>query len=358
LENAVATARKTKQSSFELAYKTMLRRFDTGEEDGSLLYLLRDVVPDSDLTTLLAVEEGDPLKKHVGLRELAEAVKRRQAIVKLLIVSMATPFIIVPFIGYLAYILSDVVLTVEKSSPEFLRPEIFKGFNSLVRSVAIFTRDFGFWILGFFAAMGVAASVVIPNWIGRMRLKADGFVGFSLYRDFQSAAFFSNLALLLEAGKRLIPALEIAGSGGSRWARWQIRRILAYLEDFPTSYADAFSLGVCSPYVEGRITTLVQIMQEKERRGDYKMEFADVVIRLGKVEVERALERIRVSAMALNGVLVTVLFVYASILGLGSMTVPGKFAELTDPSTMSLLKHKYDTEKAAKARAGVNPSSK
>ena len=99
-------------------------------------------------------------------------------------------------------------------------------------------------------------------------------------------------------------------------------------------------------------------MQEKERRGDYKMEFADVVIRLGKVEVERALERIRVSAMALNGVLVTVLFVYASILGLGSMTVPGKFAELTDPSTMSLLKHKYDTEKAAKARAGVNPSSK
>lgn len=353
LENAVATAHKTKQSSAVLAYKTMLRRFDSGDDDSSLPSLLRGIVPNSDLTTLIAIEEGDPLKKHVGLREMAEAVKRQQAIFKQMMLSLATPVIIVPFIGYLSYILSDVVLTVEKAAPDFMRGEIFSGFNALVRTLAIYTREYGLFILGGLIGMCIAAALVIPTWIGRFRLKLDSWIGFSLYRDFQAAAFFSNLALLLEAGKRLIPALEIAGSSGSKWTRWQIRRILAYLEDTPTGYADAFSLGICSAHVEGRINTLVQILQEKERRGDYKMEFADVIIKLGKDEVERSLQRIRLSALALNSVLVTGLFIYASILGLGSMTVPGKFAEYADPSTMSLMKQKYDAEKAAKHRMGV-----
>ena len=341
LELQIAIATKTKQDDLKEAYTRILRRFDSGTSEPTLQHLLSGVVNEVDMVTLEAIEEGGPARKHIGLRELAGAVKRRKAIVLLLAKSLWLPAFMLPTVGVLSYILADVILAVERSAPVYVREEIFKGFNEVVRVAASFTKDSGPFLLVGIIGLIVAFVMILMRWTGPMRLKADTFIGFSLYRDFQAAAFFSNLAPLLESGKKLLPALELLAAKSNRWTRWQVRRILSSLQEAPTEYERAFTLGICSPYVEGRLSTLVGMLREKEARGDYKLEFADVIVTLGKKEVGKSMERISESAFAINTVLVTVLFSYSSMLGLGSMTVPGKFAELMDPGQIQMLQQRH-----------------
>ena len=356
IEMQVGITKRTKQDSFHKAYSMILRLFDTGNEETTLTNLLSGIVPEGDMPALAAIEEGGAMRKHIGLRELGHSILREKQLKMLIIKALALPVFMIPFIGYLAYILADVVISVEKSSPDFLKDEVFSGFNEFVRVLSIYTKKYGIFILGGIFGFCIFFVSLLPTFIGGLRLKLDAYPGFSLYRDFQSAKIFSVLAMLLESGKKLIPSLELVGSRGSRWNRWQLKRILGFLEESPTGYINAFSMGLCSPYVEGRLTVLTNILQEREARGDYKLDFADVIVTVGKKEVEKTLARIQNSSTVLNAILLGALFIYASILGLGSMTVPGKFAESMEPSNMAILKSKFEAKKKMMLQQGLTPS--
>ena len=345
IDMQVSITNHTKQKSFFAAYSMILRRFDAGSGETTLSYLLEGIVPESDMSALVAIEDSGALRKHAGLRELAQAIIREKQLKMLIVKALAMPVFMIPFIGYLAFILADVVLSVDKSSPDFLKEAVFTGFNEFVRVLSIQTKNYGLISLISLTGLIIGFMMILPTFIGGPRIKLDSYPGFSLYRDFQSAKIFSSLAMLLESGKKLIPSLELIGSHGSRWSRWQIRRILGFLEESPTGYVNAFSMGVCSPYVEGRLTILTNILQEREARGDYKLDFSDVIVTVGKKEVEKTLSRIQKSSATLNAILLGVLFLYASILGIGSMTVPGKFAEAMEPSNMTILKNQYEMKK-------------
>jgi len=349
IELQTAITKRTKQDSFNKAYMMMLHRFDGGDHDNTLPELLDGIVPESDMAPLTAIEQGGALRKHTGLRELADSILRESLLRSMVLKSLVMPLIMIPFIGYLSYILADVVIAVDQSSPDFLKEVVFTGFNELVRVLSIYTRDYGAVIFMVMIASFISIALILPTWIGALRLKFDGFPIFGLYRDFQSAKVFSSLAMLLESGKKLIPSLELVGSRGSKWTKWQIRRILGSLEESPTGYIDAFSMGICSPYVEGRLTILTNILHERESRGDYKLDFSDVIVSVGKKEIDKTLERIQYSSLIMNTALLMGLFTYASILGLGSMTVPGKFAESMEPNTMTVLKMKYEAKKKMEA---------
>lgn len=349
LDRQYEVCRRTGQTSHKKAYEMIIARFDANEGAASmpLSYLLSGVVPEVDMVALPGIDQTD--HKEQGLRELAANIRRQKEIIRVLWTYLALPLLIIPFIAFISAILGTVILEIERVAPVFVREEVFPpwSFNWVVRLLAHFTEDYDVHIIVALCSAVVTIILFLPTFTGVLRLRIDTWPGASLYRDYQAARFFSSLSMLLTAQVKLIPALESLGQVGSPWMRWQIRRILSSLEEEPTQYTEAFARGVCSPYVEGRLQTYYESIKQREARGDMTATFADALIRLGGAETERTTAKIKGSAIAINTVLMSGLFIYAGVLGLGSMTVPGKFSELMDPNRMILLKQQYEAKKQA-----------
>jgi hypothetical protein len=67
-----------------------------------------------------------------------------------------------------------------------------------------------------------------------------------------------------------------------------------------------------------------------------------VLIQLGTSEGARILHRVKKAAVIANLALVGLFASVATFMGVASMTVPGRFASLMEPSTLMTLKARYD----------------
>jgi hypothetical protein len=118
--------------------------------------------------------------------------------------------------------------------------------------------------------------------------------------------------------------------------RWHLGRVLSALDENPNGVLDAFRRGMLSRPLLARAMTLNRSSQT----------FADVLVHLGTQEGERVLERVRVAARAANAAIVGVLASVAVFMGIASITVPGRFATLMEPSTLMMLKARNDIPKS------------
>ena len=67
-----------------------------------------------------------------------------------------------------------------------------------------------------------------------------------------------------------------------------------------------------------------------------------MLIQLGTTEGERVLSRVKKAAAIANFALVGIFAFVATFMGVASMTVPGKFAALMEPSTLMTLRAVYE----------------
>jgi len=105
----------------------------------------------------------------------------------------------------------------------------------------------------------------------------------------------------------------------------------------PTGTVDAFRRGLLSPWLQSRAATLQRSASS----------FSDVLIQLGTTEGERVLARVRRAATVANLALVGLLASVATFMGVASITVPGRFATLMEPSTLMALKADYEARHPA-----------
>jgi hypothetical protein len=330
LEGELANAARTGQRSRAAALRQILARFVAGADAGRLEHLLRDVMPASDAMMIAGVERSP--RKADALLALAEAVEQQAAMKKLILGYSILPLAILPVCVVLIWIVSGVLSSIDKSTPVYVRDQVWRGFNGLAKVIADFSLQFGPVALIALGAAIVALLWSLPRWRGPLRLKADRLPLYSLYRDFQAGLLFSSMAMLLKTGGSLRGTIEDLAARASPVMRWHLMRVLRALDDAPTRTIEAFGRGVLSPYLLARAATLNRTAAS----------FADVLIELGTKEGGRVLARVNRAAVVANVALVSILGGVAAVLGLASITVPGTFASVMEPTSLMAARQAYE----------------
>ena len=155
---------------------------------------------------------------------------------------------------------------------------------------------------------------------------------YGLYRDFQAGMLFSAMAMLLKTGETLQGSIDDVARRASPWLRWYLGRIADALDENPTATLDAFRRGLLSRHLRSRAATLHRSSAS----------FSDVLIQLRTTEGERVLSRVKKAAAIANFALVGIFASVATFMGVASMTVPGEFASLMEPSTLMTLRAVYE----------------
>jgi len=332
LEGEIANANLTRQRSRARALRIVLHRHQDGEHASRVSHLLEGVVPRSDAMLLTAVDRA--ADKPQALRALADAIDKQQQMLRLLLSYAALPAITIPICYALIALLGKVILVIDAATPVYAQEALWEGMNGWARSIATFSEDWGAQTL---AALGLALGAVLwslPRWRGAPRLRVEGWPIYSLYRDFQAGMLFSSMAMMLKTGETLQGGIDDVTQRASPWMRWHLGRVVDALEENPTATIDAFRRGLLSSHLLARAATLHRSSAS----------FSDVLIQLGTTEGERVLARVKKAAVIANFALVGLFASVATFMGVASMTVPGKFASLMEPSNLMTLRALYDAE--------------
>lgn len=330
LEGEIASSLRTGQRARAAALRVMLDCYQDGDKAGRISHLLERVAPRSDAMLLLGVDRSSD--KPAALIALAEAVEQQAAMRSTVVAHALLPLAMLPLCCLLIGILSDVILSIDRSTPEYVREALWVGFNGWAKAVAEFTEGYGAAFMAALVTLVVLAVLSLSRWRGRGRLAVDGWPLYGLYRDFQSGLLFTSLAMLLRTGGTLRGSLEDIAQTSTTWMRWHLGRVLRALDDSPNQAMDAFGRGILSPFMLARAHTL-------HRTADA---FADVLIELGTTEGANVMKGVKRAALLANIAVGGLLIAVSTLMGLASLTVPGSFSSLMEPSSLMGLKQAYD----------------
>ena len=330
LEGEIANATLTRQRSRARALRIVLHRHQDGDHASRVSHLLEGVVPRSDAMLLAAVDRA--ADKPQALRALADAIDKQQQMLRLMVSYSVLPAITIPICYALISLLGKVILVIDEATPVYAREALWEGMNGWARTIAAFAQDWGLESSIVLALGLVAVLWSLPRWRGAWRLRVESWPVYGLYRDFQAGMLFSSMAMLLKTGETLQGSIDDLTQRASPWMRWHLGRIVDALDENPTATLDAFRRGLLSSHLLARAATLHRSCAS----------FSDVLIQLGTSEGERVLSRVKKAAVIANFALVGLFASVATFMGVASMTVPGKFATLMEPSTLMTLRAQYD----------------
>jgi len=330
LEGEIANAALTRQRSRARALRIVLHRHQDGDHASRVSHLLEGVVPRSDAMLLTAVDRA--ADKPQALRALADAIDKQQQMLRLMVSYSILPTITIPICYALISLLGKVILVIDEATPVYAQDALWEGMNGWARTIAAFAQAWGIQVS---IALGVALAAVLwslPRWRGAFRLRIEGWPIYGLYRDFQAGMLFSSMAMLLKTGETLQGSIDDVTQRASPWMRWHLGRVVDALEENPNATLDAFRRGLLSSHLLSRASTLHRSCAS----------FSDVLIQLGTTEGERVLLRVKKAAVIANFALVGLFASVATFMGVASMTVPGKFATLMEPSNLMTLRAQYE----------------
>ena len=334
LEGEIANAGLTRQRSRARALRIVLQRHQDGEHASRVSHVLDGVVPRSDGLLLAAVDRA--ADKSQALRALADAIDKQQQMLRVMLAYSALPAVTIPICFVLIALLGKVILVIDEATPVYAREALWQGMNGWARAIALFAQDWGAQTLAALMVMLGVALWSLPRWRGVARLRVEGWPVYGLYRDFQAGMLLSSMAMMLKTGETLHGSIEDVTQRASPWMRWHLGRVVDALEENPTGTLDAFRRGLLSPHLLSRAATLNRSSAS----------FSDVLIQLGTTEGDRVVARVKRAAVIANFALVGLFASVATFLGIASITVPGTFASLMEPSNLMTLRALHDAKQA------------
>ena len=334
LEGEIANAGLTRQRSRARALRIVLQRHQDGEHASRVSHVLDGVVPRSDGLLLAAVDRA--ADKPQALRALADAIDKQRQMLRVMLAYSALPAVTIPICFVLIALLGKVILVIDEATPVYAREALWQGMNGWARAIALFAQDWGAQTLAALMVMLGVALWSLPRWRGVARLRVEGWPVYGLYRDFQAGMLLSSMAMMLKTGETLHGSIEDVTQRASPWMRWHLGRVVDALEENPTGTLDAFRRGLLSPHLLSRAATLNRSSAS----------FSDVLIQLGTTEGDRVVARVKRAAVIANFALVGLFASVATFLGIASITVPGTFASLMEPSNLMTLRALHDAKQA------------
>ncbi|MCR6481017.1 hypothetical protein NU688_33005 [Variovorax sp. ZS18.2.2] len=317
-ERQASNARLLRNTTSLRVYQAMSKRLASGQ-GSSLSDLMRGIAPASDQLLMRAVDDAGA-RKVEALNVSADAVEFQLRTLKTVRFELMVPLIAIPLVGALCGTTSTIVVGIAKESP----PEIWHGYNGLVRWLAETINAYAL-VIGIATVAAVAVFMnMLPRWIGSGRLRVESWPGFSLYRDYNAAVVLTSMSMMIRSGKTLREALEAMRASASPWLRWHLARIVRSIEDNPTDYIAAFGRGLMPPTVRARLASLL----------DSSSSFGEALVMLGTSEIATLENRVSVSAKTVNWSLTGFFLSIAVVLSLGTMTIASALSEEASPTRM------------------------
>ena len=271
--------------------KHWVKQFTDG--GGSLQRTFAGTLPDEDVAVL------DTLLRSGGERALENALRDLAENSELL--SKARMIMFVTMLASLVCL--SMTITMVIAMPSYTVPKIIEAFSmlpidyypengkELVRFAEFVSSSSSLIVIG------TSVSVAIIMWslsyiTGKPRKYLDKYgVVWGLYRDFQSIRFLSTLAALVrESDKTAVNlklALEMQLNGASRWKRYHLNKILAYVSRGKVG-PEIFTTGIMDQTMQWYIADLI------ESRG-----LSDALQFVKERLKDRVLKRITKQSMAL-----------------------------------------------------------
>lgn len=281
-------------------FTRMLERMD--EEEGRLSHILKTIVPDEDILTLLAIDSITKDKERsAALSFHADTLRKAKKMKATVVKAMMTPIMVTPIVCAFAYIISVFFIPeYEKIAPPSKWPQI----GQILYVISVVLRGYGTFI-----GIGMIAGIVtfvksFSRWKGPLRSKVDKYLPYKMYRDYNGAKFLVALSSLVNSKLSLAEALELLSSRASPWMSWHIQEILKNMDDHPDDYARAFNTGILSPEIHQRLSTYAR-----------RSSFSDGLVRLGTdglVHVHESVEKssTKVNIIAIFGTVFAIMFFY------------------------------------------------
>jgi type II secretory pathway component PulF len=247
LKKYEARARK-RDPALALLYRQILKN----SMKGSLAEAMRGVAPPSELMVLNAAQISGDESVAAGLKFLSETVEKTESMTRVIKGAVNYPLFLLTLMAaiatgfsYFAVPVLEEIMTVDKWP--------FAG--KVLHGVSMMIRNYGLLIVAIFLVMLGIFFYSLGNWTGNLRVRADRYLPYSLYRDYSGALLIVSLASLMRSGVSLRSALEQALQYANPWMRWHLRKILLRLSSSSaTGFGQAFATGVLSPDLEDRIT--------------------------------------------------------------------------------------------------------
>lgn len=334
-ELAIAMSKQTMNKVRAKGLLHMRGILDAG--GASLADVLIQTMPKKDHMALGILRKSQ--SQEEALLNLAKNVDEQKAMTKLIIKSLISPLVLIPVGFVFAYVLATVAI------PEFVKtapPEVWTGFNWFVRVVAEAFDRFG--LIVFAAISAFTAWILIwalPNLTADWRYRAEGATGteriiwnlvfpfrpvLQMYRDIQGTRFLSDLSFLLKSGMLLQDALFTLIEDATPWMRKHLLLILDHLQKTPGDHIGAFSQGVLSQFIAGRLHSAV-----RRDSGQFSNVLVDIGSK-GQAEAQEALGRSasRFSSILLASTLGVIVFFYG-----GQGSIIKAIEEANSPSAVT-----------------------
>lgn len=321
----------------------------------SLADILIATMPKKDHMALgILRKSNEPIE---ALNNLAKNVDEQKAMTKLVMKSLISPITLIPVGFIFAYVLATVAI------PEFVKtapPEIWTGFNYVVRVTAEAFQTYG---VGVFSALCAFTGWLLiwglPNLTANWRFVAEGATGkerlmwnlifpfrpvLQMYRDIQGTRFLSDLSFLLKSGMLLQDAIETMMKDATPWMRKHLMMILGHLQTNPGDHIGAFSQGVLSQFIAGRLHSAV-----RRDSGQFSNVLVDIGSK-GQADAQAALgaSASRFSAILLISVMSVIIFFYG-----GQAAIIKSIEEANSPSAVTKREAARQRQQQ-KMQAGAN----
>lgn len=269
------------------------------ERDSSLANALRGYVPDEDIMIISAGEENGDLPKT--LHFLAKAVRIAAELRSAMVSALAYPLfcgvlMIVLLVGF-AYGLIPIF-------SQIYPPSEWPFMGQVVYWIAQAVVNGGPFLLVGILAIGGWFKWSLRHWAGPLRVKADRYVPYRLYRDFAGGNYFVVLASLIQGGMAFREALVRLRRDASPWLRWYITATIQILDRESNTPAKSLSCGIIDQRLADRV-------EDFGRRG----KFEDGIVRVGLEGIDKIIKAVKASAAMLKvgfilclGVLIVTVF--------------------------------------------------
>ena len=224
-----------RRSSLAGLYALWLKKMDVLTFSNAL----KGTIPAMDSLVLLAAEASGNLPH--GLRFLAGSVRAVAKIRSTIISAIAVPVLVMSMIvGMLFGFGKFMVPLLSAIVPENHWPTVGK----LMLWMSSIVMDYGLVLFVLLAAIVSAGVWALPNWCGFSRTRVDGYLPFSLYRDYNSAVMLVSLSGLMQEGSSLVGSLKSMRSSSPPWLAWHLGQVLFKLDTDSATPAKAFDTGV------------------------------------------------------------------------------------------------------------------
>lgn len=332
---AITRANVTRNAARALAVRLMLRYLQAGK-DAPLSKVLAVAMPASDRVLLSALDSSSD--HPTTLRRLADAIEDQRQARAALLQPLVTPAIVAPSVGYMVYVISsELVPTIAAFTP----PEMWEGFNGLVRTASDILREFFIPFALLTLVLAIMYTYALPRWYGEWRGRLErlnpNYTVFAvpvmpwlyplaLYRLFQSDLLITSLAVQLEAGKSLKEALDLTAKNATPWMRHHLRRVLRHLNDRPNEKVQAFSRGLFSPQLLARIATTLRTSAS----------FEHVLIDLNRERNAEVRQLVNSSAVKLRFVFIFCCAALLLFFWVGKVSIMADMERTTNPTAQKI----------------------